>query len=60
MLPRGDRGGEELLDGELIRTMEEPLDWGRKVPDGGIHDDSSNRDETLLVGNSLLFQRYFT
>jgi len=55
VLPRGDRGGEELLDGELIRRMEEPLDWGRKVPGEGIHGDNSNRDRMLFVGNSLLF-----
>jgi hypothetical protein len=29
VLPREDRGDEELLDRELIRTKE-PLDWGRK------------------------------
>jgi hypothetical protein len=28
VLPREDRGDEELLDRELIRT-EEPLDWGK-------------------------------
>jgi len=56
VLPRGDRGGEELLDGELIRTMEEPLDWGRNVSDGGIHSDNSNRDTMLFAGNGLLFQ----
>jgi hypothetical protein len=39
VLPREDRGDEELLDRELIWT-EEPLDWGRKVPDEGIHGDS--------------------
>ena len=35
VLPREDREGEELLDGELKRT-EEPLNWGRRSLTEGL------------------------